>query len=414
MIEQKNIRNFAILAHIDHGKSTLSDRLLELTGTIEMRKMKEQLLDTMDLERERGITIKMQPVRMKYHKKNRHPEDGIKPDEGSTENYNQKYQGADSSTAFDQRSHFAQNDGQDYILNLIDTPGHVDFGYEVSRSLAAVEGAVLLVDATKGVQAQTLANLYQAIDNNLDIIPVVNKIDLPNADIEKAKREIMHVLGCKSEEILEVSGKTGQGVDRLLEKIVEIISPPNGRLDKPLRALIFDSKYDTYKGVLAYVRIIDGAVKAEDKLFMMAARAESSVIEVGYFKPQLEKSESLKTGEIGYIATGLRSIDDCRVGDTITANNKQLALENKTEALEGYKEVFIHWTVMIIISCVTRFPSLSLMMPLSLMNQKVIWRLEKDFVADSWDFCIWKLFNQDWNENLKLIQLSLLQALFMK
>lgn len=286
----ENIRNFCIIAHIDHGKSTLSDRLLELTGTVEKRKMKEQLLDTMDLERERGITIKMQPVRMEY---------------GS------------------------------YILNLIDTPGHVDFGYEVSRSLAAVEGAVLLVDATKGVQAQTLANLYQAIDNNLEIIPVVNKIDLPNADAPKTKREIIHILGCKEEDILEVSGKTGEGVKKLLEYIVKIIPAPQGDSEKPLRALIFDSKYDTYKGVLAYVRIIDGEARAEDKIFMLAAEAQSGVVEVGHFKPQLMKSESLKAGEIGYIATGLRSIEDCRVGDTVTLeSNSALA-----EALPGYKDV---------------------------------------------------------------------------
>lgn len=285
----ENIRNFCIIAHIDHGKSTLSDRLLELTGTIEKRKMKEQLLDTMDLERERGITIKMQPVRMNY---------------------------------------------KEYVLNLIDTPGHVDFGYEVSRSLAAVEGAVLLVDATKGVQAQTLANLYQAIDNNLEIIPVVNKIDLPNADITKTKREIIHILGCQEEEILEVSGKTGSGVDKLLEKIVEKIPAPKGEAKKPLKALIFDSKYDTYKGVLAYVRIIDGEIKAEEKILMMAARSESGVVEVGHFKPHLEKANNLKTGEMGYIATGLRTIEDCRVGDTITLKS------NPTEiALPGYKEV---------------------------------------------------------------------------
>jgi GTP-binding protein LepA len=284
----KNIRNFCIIAHIDHGKSTLADRMLEMTGTIEKRKMKEQLLDTMDLERERGITIKMQPVRMDY---------------------------------------------KNYILNLIDTPGHVDFGYEVSRSLAAVEGAILLVDATKGVQAQTLANLYQAIDNNLEIIPVVNKIDLPNANISKTKREIIHILGCKEEEILEASGKTGQGVDSLLEKIVETIPAPKGDINKPLRALIFDSKYDTYKGVLAHVRIIDGEVKAEDKISMLAAGAACDVIEIGYFKPQLVKSEKLSAGETGYIATGLRSVEDCRVGDTIS--NK----DRNSKPLPGYKEV---------------------------------------------------------------------------
>lgn len=284
-----NIRNFCIIAHIDHGKSTLSDRMLEITGTIEARKMKEQLLDTMDLERERGITIKMQPVRMHY---------------------------------------------KNYIFNLIDTPGHVDFGYEVSRSLAAVEGAVLLVDATKGVQAQTLANLYQAIENNLEIIPVVNKIDLPNANIFKAKKEIMHIIGCQAEDILEVSGKTGQGVMELLEKIIEIIPSPSGDKEKPLRALVFDSKYDTYKGVLAYVRIFDGEIRAEERSYFMATDIESDVIETGCFKPDLQKSQKLSAGEIGYIATGLRSVADCRVGDTITKIPNSMP-----EALPGYKEV---------------------------------------------------------------------------
>jgi GTP-binding protein LepA len=304
MIEEikNNIRNFAILAHIDHGKSTLSDRMLEMTGTVEMRKMKEQLLDQMDLERERGITIKMQPVRMKY---------------------------------------------KDYILNLIDTPGHVDFGYEVSRSLAAVEGAVLLVDATKGVQAQTLANLYQAIEHNLEVIPVVNKIDLPNANPEKTKREIMQVLGCKEDEILEVSGKTGQNVEKLLEKIIEKIPFPKGEIGKPLRALIFDSKYDTYKGVLAHVRVFDGEIRAEEKILMMVNQNESDVIEVGYFKPELQKSEKISAGEIGYVATGLRSVNECRVGDTITklkvksekSKIEEKIQDTKVEPLPGYKEV---------------------------------------------------------------------------
>ena len=285
-----NIRNFCIIAHIDHGKSTLSDRMLEMTGTVEKRKMKEQLLDQMDLERERGITIKMQPVRMEYKK---------------------------------------------YILNLIDTPGHVDFGYEVSRSLAAVEGAVLLVDATKGVQAQTLANLYQAIDHNLEIIPVVNKIDLPNANVEKAKREIIQVLGCQEEEILNVSGKTGQGVDKLLEAIIEKIPAPKGDSAKPLRALIFDSKYDTYKGVLAHVRVFDGKIEAEDKVIMMVNKVESNVIEVGYFKPDLRKAQKISAGEIGYIATGLRAVEECKVGDTITLEKDW----GKVKPLSGYKEV---------------------------------------------------------------------------
>lgn len=288
----ENIRNFCIIAHIDHGKSTLADRMLEMTGTVEMRKMKEQMLDQMDLERERGITIKMQPVRMNY------------------------------------RGH---------ILNLIDTPGHVDFGYEVSRSLAAVEGAVLLVDATKGVQAQTLANLYQAIDNNLEIIPVVNKIDLPNANIEKSKREIIHIIGCKEDEILEVSGKTGQGVEDLLKRIIKKVPTPEGNQKGNFRALIFDSKYDTYKGVLAYVRVVDGEMRPGEKIFMMATKMESEVIEVGYFKPEFDKAEVLKTGEIGYIATGLKSVDYCRVGDTVIS--RKLKSIEKPQALPGYKNV---------------------------------------------------------------------------
>jgi len=293
-MDQKNVRNFCIIAHIDHGKSTLSDRLLELTKTVEMRKMKEQLLDQMDLERERGITIKLQPVRMNY-----------------------------------------EQDGEKYILNLIDTPGHVDFHYEVSRSLAAVEGAVLLVDATKGVQAQTLSNLYLAIEQGLEIIPAVNKIDLPNADVLKTKKEIIHILGCKEEEILEVSGKSGLGVEKLMERIVKIIPSPRGDFQRPLRALIFDSKYDTYKGVVAYVRIVDGEVKRGDKLAMMAVGAESDVVEVGFFKPDMRDSEKLVAGDIGYIATGFKTVSDCRVGDTVTLSG----FKSQVESLPGYKKV---------------------------------------------------------------------------
>jgi GTP-binding protein LepA len=289
-MNQNNIRNFCIIAHIDHGKSTLADRMLEITKTVEQRKMKEQLLDSMDLERERGITIKLQPVRMSF---------------------------------------------KEYILNLIDTPGHVDFQYEVSRSLAAVEGAVLLVDATKGVQAQTVANLYHAIEQGLEIIPVVNKIDLPNAEVEKSKKEIIHLLGCREEDILEASGKTGEGVENILQKIVEKIPPPAGELKKTLRALIFDSKYDTYRGVLAYVRIVDGKIKAEEKILTMATKQSSTVIEVGHFKPNLEKTNELSAGDIGYIATGFKSVEDCRVGDTIVLEKSQ----DKSLALPGYKEV---------------------------------------------------------------------------
>lgn len=306
-----NVRNFCIIAHIDHGKSTLADRLLEITKTVEMRKMKEQLLDQMDLERERGITIKLQPVRMHYKS---HPNPLLEKERESME----------------------------YILNLIDTPGHVDFNYEVSRSLAAVEGAVLLVDATKGVQAQTLSNLYLAIEQGLEIIPAVNKIDLPNAEVKKTKKEIVHILGCKEGDILEVSGKTGLGVEKLLEKIIEKVPFPKGEKEKPLRALIFDSKYDTYKGVVAFVRIVDGEVKRDDKIALMAAGAESGVVEVGFFKPDLQKTEKLTAGDIGYIATGFKSVENCRVGDTIT-NSRMLTnggrIDANVKALPGYKKV---------------------------------------------------------------------------
>jgi GTP-binding protein LepA len=261
---------------------------------VEQRNMKAQLLDQMDLERERGITIKLQPVRMNY-----------------------------------------EQGGEQYVLNLIDTPGHVDFGYEVSRSLAAVEGAVLLVDATKGVQAQTLSNLYLAIEQGLEIIPVVNKVDLPNADAPRVKKEIIHVLGCKEEDIFEVSGKTGQGVDKLLEEIVKTVPFPQGDVEKPLRALIFDSKYDTYKGVVAYVRILDGKVKRDDEVTMMAGAADSDVVEVGHFKPDMQKVEELTAGDIGYLATGFKSVEHCRVGDTITLEG----FEDKVESLPGYKKV---------------------------------------------------------------------------
>ncbi len=296
-LRKQHIRNFCIIAHIDHGKSTLADRLLELTKTVEMRKMKEQLLDQMDLERERGITIKLQPVQMLYS--------------------------------------FA---GVDYTLNLIDTPGHVDFHYEVSRSLAAVEGAILLVDATKGVQAQTLANLYLAIDQGLEVIPVVNKIDLPNAQVEKTKKEIIHILGCKEEDILTASGKTGNGVREVLERVIERVPPPRGAENAPLRALIFDSVYNTYKGVVAYVKVVDGSVKRDDLLHMLGTEKEGVTVEVGLFHPHLSPTDILRAGDIGYVATGLKEVGHCRVGDTITwkAKNRE---ETKLLMLPGYKEI---------------------------------------------------------------------------
>jgi len=298
-----NIRNFCIIAHIDHGKSTLADRMLEITGTIEKRKMKEQVLDRMDLERERGITIKLQPVTMEYELK----------DTGRPIGHPVSCE-----------------------LNLIDTPGHVDFTYEVSRSLAAVEGAVLLVDATQGIQAQTLANLYLAMEQNLVIIPVINKIDLAAADVEKTKNEIVKLLGCKAEEIISVSAKTGEGVEEVLRAVVERIPVPavEAQNSASLRALIFDSSFDEYRGVVAYVRIVDGEIKKSDKIYLMATKAKSEAIDVGIFKPDYKSTGKLKTGEIGYIVTGFKNVSECRVGDTVTLVKNAHKLP-----LKGYREV---------------------------------------------------------------------------
>ncbi|MBT3230448.1 elongation factor 4 [Candidatus Uhrbacteria bacterium] len=293
MIPQDRIRNFCIIAHIDHGKSTLADRLLEKTGTVDKREMQEQVLDQMDLERERGITIKLAPVRMKYVK-----------------------------------------DGKEYTLNLIDTPGHVDFSYEVSRSLAAVEGAVLLVDATQGVQAQTLANLYLALDQDLEIIPVLNKIDLPNADIVARKKELMALIGCKDEDVISVSAKTGENVEELLDRVVNKVPAPEGRDVEATRALVFDSYYDDYKGVVAYVRVIDGALRKRNQMKMMASKTTAEVLDVGALTPGFSSTDVLGTGQIGYVVTGLKDIKGCRVGDTMT-----LSSSGDIKALEGYKEV---------------------------------------------------------------------------
>ncbi|MBU0963409.1 translation elongation factor 4 [Patescibacteria group bacterium] len=281
------IRNFCIIAHIDHGKSTLADRFLEITETVNKRDMKEQVLDQMDLERERGITIKLQPVRMDY---------------------------------------------QGYNLNLIDTPGHVDFSYEVSRSLAAVEGAILLVDATQGIEAQTLSNLYLAIDLNLTIIPVINKIDLPNADIKQTKKDLKKLIGCLDDEIFEVSAKTGQGVKNILEYIIKKIPSPQGQDNEPLQMLIFDSLYDDYKGVIAYGRVMNGQVQKSDHIKFMASQKDSECLEVGFFKPKLIPYDYLKAGDIGYVVTGLKQVQSCRVGDTIT-----LAKKPAVNPLPGYK-----------------------------------------------------------------------------
>ena len=299
MLNQSDIRNFVIISHIDHGKSTLADRFLELTGTIDKRKMREQYLDMMDLERERGITIKLQPVRMLYNLKS-----------------------------------------NIYYLNLIDTPGHVDFSYEVSRSLAAVEGAILLVDATQGIQAQTLANLYLAQKQNLVIIPAVNKIDLREAQIEESKNELSQLLKVSKEEIFEISAKLGTNVDKLLTEVIKKFPPPQGNPDTPLRALVFDSKYDSYKGVISFIRIVDGKIKKGEKIKLMASGAEDEVREVGYFEPELSISQELSAGEIGYIATGIKEPGKVRAGDTITISNikNQISKIIKVGALPGYKE----------------------------------------------------------------------------
>ncbi|MCX6741299.1 MAG: translation elongation factor 4, partial [Candidatus Parcubacteria bacterium] len=289
-----SVRNFCIIAHVDHGKSTLADRFLELTKTIAPNKMQPQYLDRMPLERERGITIKLQPVTMKWQ----------------------------------------DEKGQDYMLNLIDTPGHVDFSYEVSRSLVAVEGAILLVDAGQGVQAQTLANLYLAKQQHLAIIPVINKIDLPNVDIEPIRRDLVDLLKIKPEEIILTSAKTGQNVATILERVARDVPAPQVRINRALRALIFDSAYDEYRGVVAFVRLFDGQIKAGEKIKMMASGAQTEVLEVGIFNPDLKPQGTLSSGEIGYIVTGLKEIDKCRVGDTIT----DLKFEQVPAMLPGYQE----------------------------------------------------------------------------
>ena len=290
-MKQENIRNFSIIAHIDHGKSTLADRILEETNAISKREAREQMLDNMDIERERGITIKLNTVRLQYHYKN-----------------------------------------NDYMLNLIDTPGHVDFSYEVSRSLAASDGAILVVDATQGIEAQTIANMYLALDNNLTIIPVINKIDLPSADIPKVKNELKETFGFSENEIILTSAKTGEGIKELLEAVIERIPSPKGNIDLPLKALIFDSLYDSYRGVLTLARIVDGEIKVGDKISFMQTNSSYDVTDLFIYNPNFLKVDSLKTGEVGYVVASIKNISDVHVGDTITL------LKNPcNEALPGYK-----------------------------------------------------------------------------
>lgn len=291
MIQQQNIRNFSIIAHIDHGKSTLADRILEITGAITEREKKDQLLDSMDLERERGITIKLNAVSLNY-----------------------------------------QKDGQEYLLNLIDTPGHVDFSYEVSRSLAACEGAILVVDAAQGIEAQTLANLYLALEQDLTIIPVINKIDLPNANVPKVLEELKNVLGFSKEDVLLCSGKTGEGVKDLIEAVIDRINPPTIKNDEPLRALIFDSYFDPYKGVVALIKVFEGSLKVGDTIRFMATNSEYLVTELGVHNPKEEKWNTLRSGEVGYLCASIKEISAIHVGDTITKKNNSSKIP-----IVGYK-----------------------------------------------------------------------------
>ena len=289
-MKQENIRNFSIIAHIDHGKSTLADRILDVTGAVSIRERQEQLLDSMDIERERGITIKLNTVQLKY-----------------------------------------KLNGEEYILDLIDTPGHVDFSYEVSRSLAACEGAILVVDAAQGIEAQTLANLYLAMENDLTIIPVINKIDLPNADVEKVKDELVETLGFNRDEILLCSGKTGAGVKELVEAVITRIPAPKGEKNKDLQALIFDSYFDSYKGIVSLIRIVNGSVKIGDKIKMYSSDTTYEVVELGVHTPHELKKKELETGEVGYLCASVKKIEDVRVGDTI------IKVGSNTEQLPGYK-----------------------------------------------------------------------------
>ena len=289
-MNQKNIRNFSIIAHIDHGKSTIADRILELTGAITKRELKSQMLDQMDLERERGITIKLNAVSLNYEK-----------------------------------------DGEKYVLNLIDTPGHVDFSYEVSRSLAACEGAILVVDATQGIEAQTLANMYLAIDNNLTIIPVINKIDLPNSDVEKVKDEIIDTFGFNEEDIILTSAKTGLGIDKLLDSIIDKIPSPSGNTNDDLKALIFDSYYESYRGCIVWIKVFSGMIKKGDKIKMLSSESIYEVTEVGVHNPKEIQKDCLQAGEVGFICASIKSLSDIKVGDTLTHFNSNV------KPLDGYK-----------------------------------------------------------------------------
>ena len=356
-IDQSKIRNFCIIAHIDHGKSTLADRIIEMTGTLTSREMQSQVLDNMDLERERGITIKSQAVRIIYKAK----------------------------------------DGEEYIFNLIDTPGHVDFNYEVSRSLAACDGAILVVDAAQGVEAQTLANVYLALDHDLDVLPVINKIDLPSAQPDEVAQEIEDVIGIEAMDAPRISAKTGLNVEDVLEQIVTRIPAPQGDPDAPLKALIFDAIYDSYKGVIVFCRIMEGCVKVGTRIRLMATGAMDEVTEVGYFGAgQFIPCEELSAGMVGYICAGIKNVRETRVGDTVTEADRPCA-----EALPGYKKVNP------MVYC-------RLMMRRFSMSRRHRWHLGLDSAVDFLGCFIWRSFRNDWNANLIWIWLQRHRALSIR
>lgn len=331
-----NIRNFCIIAHIDHGKSTLADRMLEVTGTVEKRAMKAQLLDNMELERERGITIKLQPVRMRW-KLSAEQSASLSAAVASQRNVSTSplpSSPTPRTPSLQKASGFHIQAGVEYELNLIDTPGHVDFSYEVSRSLAACEGAILVVDAAQGIQAQTLANVYLALEANLTIVPVINKIDLPAAEPDRVAHEIANLIGCQPDEVIRISAKDGTNVEQVLSRVIEQVPAPSGDTNRPLRALIFDSVYDEYRGVIMYVRCVDGELRSGQNLQLIGSQASTSTVECGYFKPQKTAQKMLHCGEIGYIVTNLKSIEQARVGDTVTDEKNPAQ-----QSLPGYKKV---------------------------------------------------------------------------
>ena len=345
-ITQDKIRNFCIVAHIDHGKSTLADRMIEKTGLLTSREMQDQVLDNMELERERGITIKSQAVRLVYNAR----------------------------------------DGQEYIFNLIDTPGHVDFNYEVSRSLAACDGAILVVDATQGIQAQTLANVYLALEHNLDVFPVINKIDLPSAMPEQVREEIEDVIGLDASEAPLISAKQGLGIEDVLEAVIKNIPAPDGDPEAPLKALIFDSLYDSYRGVIVFCRLRDGRLHRGMKVRMMATGAVVEVVEVGYFGPgQFIPCEELSAGMVGYFTASIKNIRDARVGDTVTESARPC-----DEALPGYKGAQPMVYCGLYPSETPRYPDCSSMTPHSFLNPRHLWPWDSASAAVSWDFCTWK------------------------